>query len=212
MRAGERPQQVALLLPLSGRAAAAGGAVRDGFLGAYYDGGNAARPRIRVYDVAERDAPSAYLQALADGCDFVVGPLTREEVTALATLADGRATTLALNFLPDGVQVPDRFYQFALSPEDEARLAARRIAADGRLSGVTLAPQSDWGRRVLDRVRRRNSRPRAGRSWNRPTTWLRRRTSTRRCAACCARPASAAAARAPTRSSSSSPRSRCTAG
>ena len=103
---------------------------------------------MRVYDVAERDAPSAYLQALADGSDFVVGPLTREEVAALATLADGRATTLALNFLPDSVQVPDRFYQYALSPEDEARLAARRIAADGRTSGVTLAPQSDWGRRV----------------------------------------------------------------
>jgi outer membrane PBP1 activator LpoA protein len=29
--------------------------------------------------------PSAYLQALADGSDFVVGPLTREEVAALAT-------------------------------------------------------------------------------------------------------------------------------
>ena len=146
---GDRPQQVALLLPLSGRAAPAGSAVRDGFLAAYYDGSGSARPRVRIYDVAERDAPSAYLQAIADGCDFVVGPLTREEVSALATLADGRATTLALNFLPDGVQVPDRFYQFALSPEDEARLAARRIAADGKLSGVALAPQSDWGRRVL---------------------------------------------------------------
>jgi hypothetical protein len=144
---GGQPQQVALLLPLSGRAAAAGGAVRDGFMGAYYDG-SAARPKIRIYDVAERDAPSAYLQALADGSDFVVGPLTREEVAALASLADGRATTLALNFLPDNVQVPDRFYQYALSPEDEARLAARRIAADGRASGVTLTPQSDWGRRV----------------------------------------------------------------
>jgi outer membrane PBP1 activator LpoA protein len=144
---GGQPQQVALLLPLSGRAAAAGGAVRDGFLGAYYDG-SAARPKIRIYDVAERDAPSAYLQALADGSDFVVGPLTREEVAALATLADGRATTLALNFLPENVQVPDRFYQYALSPEDEARLAARRIAADGHASGVTLTPQSDWGRRV----------------------------------------------------------------
>ena len=145
---GGKPQQVALLLPLSGRAAAAGSAVRDGFLGAFYDDGGTARPRVRVYDVAERDAPSAYLQALADGSDFVVGPLTREEVAALASLADGRATTLALNFLPDSVQVPDRFYQYALSPEDEARLAARRIAADGRTSGVTLAPQSDWGRRV----------------------------------------------------------------
>jgi outer membrane PBP1 activator LpoA protein len=145
---GGRPEHVALLLPLSGRAAPAGSAVRDGFLGAYYDDDASARPEIRVYDVAERDAPSAYLQALADGADFVVGPLTREEVAALAALADGRAATLALNFLPDHVQVPDRFYQYALSPEDEARLAARRIAADGRPSGVVLAPQSDWGRRV----------------------------------------------------------------
>ncbi len=146
---GARPRQVGLLLPLTGRAAPAGSAVRDGFLAAYYDDGGTDRPTVRLYDVAAQDAPSAYLQALADGSDFVVGPLTREGVAALATLADGRATTLALNFLPVGVQVPDRFYQYALSPEDEARLAARRIAADGRLSGVTLAPQSDWGRRVV---------------------------------------------------------------
>ena len=145
---GDLPRQIALLLPLSGRAESAGAAVRDGFLAAYYEDGSAARPRLRIYDVAARDAPSAYLQAIADGSDFVVGPLTREEVAALATLADGRATTLALNFLPDGVVVPDRFYQYALSPEDEARLAARRIIAEGRTSGVTLAPQSDWGRRV----------------------------------------------------------------
>ncbi len=146
--AGDLPRQIALLLPLSGRAESAGRAVRDGFLAAYYDDGGAARPRLRIYDVAARDAPSSYLQALGDGSDFVVGPLTREEVAALATLADGRATTLALNFLPDGVEVPDRFYQYALSPEDEARLAARRIVADGWTSGVTLGPQSDWGKRV----------------------------------------------------------------
>jgi hypothetical protein len=145
---GDLPRQVALLLPLSGRAEAAGQAVRDGFLAAYYDHGSATRPRVRIYDVAARDAPSAYLQALADGSDFVVGPLTREEVASLASLADGRATTLALNFLPDGIAALDRFYQYALSPEDEARLAARRVVADGRTTGVTLVPQSDWGRRV----------------------------------------------------------------
>ena len=143
-----QPQQIALLLPLSGRAESAGVAVRDGFLAAYYDQDAPLRPRLRIYDVATRDAPSVYLQAIADGSDFVVGPLTREEVAGLAMLADGRATTLALNFLPDGVVVPERFYQYALSPEDEARQVARRVVADGRASGVTLVPQSDWGRRV----------------------------------------------------------------
>jgi len=146
---GDQPRQIALLLPLSGRAESAGVAVRDGFLGAYYDSGTASRPRLRVYDVAARDTPSVYLQALADGSDFVVGPLTREEVAGLASLADGRAATLALNFLPEGVVVPERFYQYALSPEDEAREVARRAMGDGHISGVALVPQSDWGRRVL---------------------------------------------------------------
>jgi hypothetical protein len=142
------PRQIALLLPLSGRAEAAGIAVRDGFLGAYYEQGAAYRPRLRIYDVAARDAASSYLQALADGSDFVVGPLTREEVAGLAALADGRATTLALNFLPDGLTAPEHFYQYALSPEDEARQVARRAIADGHMAGLALVPQSDWGRRV----------------------------------------------------------------
>ena len=145
---GDLPRQVALLLPLSGRAEAAGIAVRDGFLGAYYEQAAGSRPRLRIYDVAARDAPSSYLQAIADGSDFIVGPLTREEVSGLATLADGRTTTLALNFLPDGVAVPEHSYQYALSPEDEARQVARRAVADGHLAGLTLVPQSDWGRRV----------------------------------------------------------------
>ena len=145
---GDLPRQIALLLPLSGRAEAAGIAVRDGFLAAFYEQGAAYRPRLRIYDVAAHDASSSYLQAIADGSDFVVGPLTREEVSGLASLADGRATILALNFLPDGVVVPDRFYQYALSPEDEARQVARRAVADGHMAGLTLVPRSDWGRRV----------------------------------------------------------------
>ena len=56
-RSGRAPAAGALLLPLSGRAASAGSAVRDGFLAAYYDDGSSSRPRVRIYDVAERDAP-----------------------------------------------------------------------------------------------------------------------------------------------------------
>ena len=145
---GDLPRQIALLLPLSGRAEAAGVAVRDGFLGAYYEQAAGSRPRLRIYDVATRDAAASYLQAISDGSDFIVGPLTREEVAGLASLADGRATTLALNFLPEGVVVPERFYQYALSPEDEARQVARRAVADGHRAGLALVPQSDWGRRV----------------------------------------------------------------
>ena len=43
---------------------------------------------------------------------------------------------------------PHNFYQFALLPEDEARIVARRLVADGKLTGVALVPDGEWGNRV----------------------------------------------------------------
>ena len=56
---------------------------------------------------------------------------------------------LALNFLPAGTPVPAAFYQFALSPEDEARQVARRVLADGHHAGIAIVPTGEWGARVL---------------------------------------------------------------
>jgi len=146
--ATEFPDQIALLLPLSGRAEPVGVAVRDGFIAAYLEQAPATRPRLKIYDVTEESAGSAYVQALSEGAGFVVGPLTKEDVAAVAPLSDGRTPVLALNFLGDSVNPPHNFYQFSLLPEDEARMVARRVAADGRLNGVTIVPGSEWGNRV----------------------------------------------------------------
>ena len=40
-------------------------------------------------------------------------------------------------------------FQFALDPEDEARQVAQRVAADGRMRGLLLLPNNEWGRRVF---------------------------------------------------------------
>jgi outer membrane PBP1 activator LpoA protein len=146
--ATEFPDQIALLLPLSGRAESVGIAVRDGFIAAYLEQDPATRPRLRIYDVAAESVAGAYKQAMADGAAFIVGPLTKEDVSAIVPLSGGRAPVLALNFLGDSASTPGNFYQFSLSPEDEARLIARRAVADGRLNGVVLAPNSEWGSRV----------------------------------------------------------------
>ena len=142
------PSQVALLLPLTGRLADAGEALREGFLAAWFQQEAATRPRVRIYDSAD-DAARAYAQALAEGAAFVIGPLGKENVEAVARVADGRVPTLALNFLPDSAVAPPRFYQFALAPEDEARQAAERLLAEGRTTGVALVPTGEWGTRVL---------------------------------------------------------------
>jgi uncharacterized protein len=146
--ATEFPDQIALLLPLSGRAETIGVAVRDGFIAAYLEQDSASRPRLKIYDVAAESVAGAYQQAVQDGAGFVVGPLTKEDVAAIVPLSAGRMPVLALNFLADGMASPRNFYQFALLPEDEARIVARRLAADGKLTGVALVPDGEWGNRV----------------------------------------------------------------
>lgn len=142
------PKTVALVLPLTGRVGAAGTALRDGFMTAWNRLDAATRPEVRVYD-AGTDALEAYRRAIAEGAGFVVGPLSKDDVQAVARLSDGTVPTLALNALPDAEAAPTRFYQFALAPEDEARQVAQRLVAEGRRVGAALVPQDEWGSRVL---------------------------------------------------------------
>jgi outer membrane PBP1 activator LpoA protein len=148
----EYPRQIALLLPLSGRNARIGQAIQNGFLGAYF--ATAASldesQNIRVYDVGtEGGASAAYATAVADGAEFVVGPLLKNNVIELANDILVPVPVLTLNYLPDDTLAPPGLYQFALAPEDEARSAAERALLDEHTHGVALVPNNDWGRRVL---------------------------------------------------------------
>jgi outer membrane PBP1 activator LpoA protein len=146
----EYPQQVALLLPISGRQQSAALAIREGFMAAYFQQTDASlRPDIRIYDVNELGPEMAYRLAIVEGADFVVGPLTRPAVAAVAENNVTQVGTLALNFLGRNSGAPDGFYQFALVPEDEARAVARRIAALGLTRGLALVPNNDWGMRLI---------------------------------------------------------------
>ena len=86
------PTQIALILPLSGRQQAAGMAVRDGFLAALLQQDASRRPMLNVYDSAEMGATTAYRRAVTEGAQFVVGPLTKDEVTAIAVRARRRCS------------------------------------------------------------------------------------------------------------------------
>jgi uncharacterized protein len=146
-------QHVALLLPVSGRLASAGATVRDGFMTAWFAAPLIARPRIHLYDTGTTSIADALLRAAESGANFIVGPLTREEVIAAAEFQAVRVPTLALNFLPQEVVPPPQFFQYALSPEEEARQVAQRILADGHRRGIALVPEGDWGSRVLTAFR-----------------------------------------------------------
>jgi outer membrane PBP1 activator LpoA protein len=143
------PQRVAVLLPLTGRQSGLAEAIRDGFMAAHFTQSDLPDPpMIRFYDVTVNGVSAAYAQAIAEGAMFVVGPLLKESVQELS--ASRIVTpTLSLNFLPEESVATPAFFQFSLSPEDEARQVAQRAVALGQLRALALAPNNAWGRRLL---------------------------------------------------------------
>ena len=153
---GEQPQSlaaqahIALLLPITGSAGPLAVSVRDGFFTAYYQTPVQQRPIVRVYDTGgEQSVSDGITAATQAGADIIVGPLMRQAVAAAAADRMQRPPMLALNFLPDGQQAPPLFFQFALSPTDEARLVARRVLSDGHHAGIAIVPSGELGSRVL---------------------------------------------------------------
>ncbi|WP_193222270.1 penicillin-binding protein activator [Alkalilimnicola sp. S0819] len=143
------PERIAVLLPLSGPLAVAGQAVRDGLMAAWYAGPEP-RPELRFHDT-EADparALNAYQQALDEGAQFILGPLTKESLAVLATRNDMPVPTLGLNTLENPLAAPSGLYQFGLAPEDDARAAAHYAINQGWRTALTLVPQNLWGERL----------------------------------------------------------------
>jgi outer membrane PBP1 activator LpoA protein len=149
--AAQPPQQIAILLPLSGALAEPSTAIRNGLMAAYYDTADgSSRPVLRIYDIGAdpADAVARYQQAVADGARFVIGPLRKEEVQALLQQEQLPVPVLTLNQVDTGGGVNPSVYQFGLAPEDEAREVARRAWRDGHRRAIALIPQGGWGERV----------------------------------------------------------------
>lgn len=146
-----RPRHIALLLPFRGPLASAAQALRDGFLAAQYQAHaeGLEQPRVTLYDTgAYPDLAAFYRQAQADGVQWVVGPLERDQVTRLANMGQLPLPTLALNYTDSPGAAQQALFQFGLAPEDEARSAAYRAWDDGHRSMAALVAQTDWGQRA----------------------------------------------------------------
>jgi outer membrane PBP1 activator LpoA protein len=141
---------IALLLPANSSAfARPAEAVKLGFMTAAKTQGRVPLP-IRIYSVTDdnQNIVASYNQALAAGARFVVGPLTRNGVSALAASNLVRVPTLALN-VPDGaVPWPPNLYMLSLHVEAEARQVAQLAIKDGRLNALTINGETPLLRRI----------------------------------------------------------------
>lgn len=140
--------KVALLVPLTGQIAVAGQAVRDGFMAAYFAGATP-RPEVEVFDAGTtgESAVAAYQQAVAAGAERVVGPLSREAVSALFREPLLPVPVLALNH-SDGVAPPEGSVQFGLLPDEEALAAADRLIRLGATRAAVVSLSEEWSERA----------------------------------------------------------------
>lgn len=143
-----RPGFLALLLPQGGPLAGISDSIRSGFTAAAAAAGN--NIDVRVYDTGAAGVATlnVYNQAVNDGAGVVVGPLLKSDVTALSQAGNLRLPVVALNYLDAGRPAPAGFYQFGLSPEDEARAAAEDAVARGLHRALLMVPDSERGARV----------------------------------------------------------------
>ena len=156
-RDGYRPPvKLAVLLPLSGQLATAAAPVRDGLLAGYY-GESRRRPEINFFDTAgtPTGAVDAYSKAVAAGADFVIGPLGRDEVTAVFRDSGLSVPILALN--RGALAPPPGNAGFSLAPEDDGIIAAEYLLGLERRTALVISGSDDNGRRAANSFRERFS-------------------------------------------------------
>jgi len=143
-------RRVGVLLPLGssafGRAAEA---VKQGFeraakleAGAAYE--------ITIYSTTEDPGNifTGYERALAEAPSLIVGPLTRNGVTALLPHLRPSTPLLALNVPEEEGALPPGMLAFSLQVESEARQIANLAFADGRRTAITIVDEQPLMQRI----------------------------------------------------------------
>lgn len=140
---------VALLLPLNSTAfGRAADAVKQGFMAA--SAVQAGSLPIKLYSSGDQvdDIVSAYSQATQAGARIVVGPLTKNAVTALAGSQLVSVPTLALNLPEKEGALPPQLYLLGLAADVEARQIAQAAFAEGRKTATIVASGNALAKRI----------------------------------------------------------------
>lgn len=155
----KRPEVLALMLPLTGKYADASKAIRDGFLSAHLNNRQAIQAtKVLIYDTTpyQDNIWGLYQKVVKDGASVIIGPLTKKAVSTLSRGGQLTVPVLALNIADfTGTTAPSNFYQFGLSPEDEASQVAERATLAGHTRAVVIVPRGNWGERISQAFRKR---------------------------------------------------------
>jgi outer membrane PBP1 activator LpoA protein len=173
-----QPENIAVLLPLSGRFQAQGKSIQLGLLDAFYRQQQLNKststdtlainainsPTLHFYDSHAQTVEQITTEFEQNKIDFVIGPLLKNEIETFLPLVE-KMPVLALNGFPEknlnstisrnSSSTPETVtayqpwhYSFSLLPEHEAKQAVQFITANKHQNPLIIAPDSDYGKRV----------------------------------------------------------------
>ncbi len=129
-----QPKTIAVILPLQGPLSAQADAIWQGILYAYYESPVESRPTLLLYDSSKTTIPAIYDAALAQNVDFVLGPLTKDQV--LLARKNPKIMTLTLNY--SGQTPVKNTYEFGLNLTQDTAQLAQRMPEDNLPNVLTI--------------------------------------------------------------------------
>ena len=146
----EYPRQIALLLPLNSRYQGEAEAFRSGALFMHESDNHPDQPTIKLYDtgLVHQEIRAIYEKAIAEGADFIIGPLGRQAIDQLVSDKRFPVPTLLIGNPTNPASASPNVYQLGMAPEQDGVQLARRAYAAGHRRALIIFAASDWGRRV----------------------------------------------------------------
>ncbi|XQW84548.1 penicillin-binding protein activator [Thalassotalea piscium] len=142
--ANEYIENIAIILPLSGKQELAGKVAQQGILAAFEKNNN---KTLHFIDSNELDMSLLPQQLIDDDIHYVIGPLLRENVDAYLALEELTIPTLLLN-IPSVGELKKHQVAFSMKPEDEAYQAATTLSNKNFKHPLVLSHQDNVSERI----------------------------------------------------------------
>jgi outer membrane PBP1 activator LpoA protein len=144
------PTNIAIILPETGRFAIPAEIIREGFRIAYSHSEPDFQPSLRFYDSSYDNPVNLYQQAISEGAELIIGPLSKDNIQTLASEAELTVPVLALNHIPNLAR--KNLFQFGLSPIDEAKQLTTIAYQNGHKKVLILTPETSQGQRIAEHL------------------------------------------------------------
>lgn len=155
--AGNGP--IIVLLPLTGEYQPISKAISDGINFAHDRLGFASERSVQIQDSGSTlsSFTQALAGALASNPSLIIGPLLKEQISALNNMPGNAPPVIALNTPPDGAALPTGVISYSLSPDADARAAADQMIHDQKMTALVYCPDNGMGHRICDAFSREYS-------------------------------------------------------